>query len=74
MHSPIRLLNEAGVTFFPAATLTQIQVVEDRLGFSLPDEIRSLYLDHDGEQESMDPVLVARLQSLAELLIPAQLG
>ncbi|OOV13847.1 hypothetical protein BXU09_03190 [Deinococcus sp. LM3] len=68
MHSPIRLLNEAGVTFFPAVTLTQIQVVEDRFGFSLPDEIRSLYLDHDGEQESMDPVLVERLQSLAELM------
>lgn len=44
MHSPIQLLNEAGVTFFPPATMAQIQVVEDRLGIPVPDEIRACTL------------------------------
>lgn len=67
MPIPGRALHDAGVTFFPPATPDQLQTLETRLGTSLPAEISALYLDRNGEEESMEPVLMARLQSLDEL-------
>lgn len=68
MHSPIRLLNEAGVTFHAPATASEIREAEAQIGQSLPDDLRNLYLDHNGEDGSEEPVLMARLQSLKELI------
>lgn len=67
MTLPGRALHNAGVTFFPPATPEALQALEARLGFPLPEELRALYLDRNGEQESMEPVRVARLQSRCEL-------
>ncbi|MFN4251224.1 SMI1/KNR4 family protein [Deinococcus sp.] len=68
MHSPIRLLNEAGVTFHAPATASEISAAEAQIGQPLPDDLRNLYLDHNGEEGSEEPVLMARLQSLEELI------
>ncbi|GAA0515055.1 hypothetical protein GCM10008937_23490 [Deinococcus depolymerans] len=68
MHSPIRLLNEAGVTFHAPATASEISAAEIQIGQPLPDDLRNLYLDHNGEEGSEEPVLMARLQSLEELI------
>lgn len=68
MTVPSRELRDAGVTFFPPASGADLQRLEQRLGEPLPAEIRALYLDHDGEKESVEPTLVARLQQVDELL------
>lgn len=67
MTVPGRALQDAGVTFHPPATPEALQALEDRLGFPLPEELQALYLDRNGEQESWEPVLLARLQNLDEL-------
>jgi len=68
MTVPGHQLQEAGVTFFPPASEANLQRLAQRLGEPLPAEIQALYLDHDGEDESIEPVLLARLQPVEELL------
>lgn len=64
MSVPGQALRDAGVTFFAPAPEADLLRLEHRLGQPLPAEVRALYLDRNGEEESMEPMLRARLQPI----------